>query len=158
MRRVNAIVLKMVRKARWFGKPISRSVAKTQRSVPPDAKYDDPRMKFPRTTQRDFLTKSTLAAAAVGAVPYFRWAQKAFANESASDRLQIGCIGVGSMGTGDARAHAGFGDIVAVCDVDLHHADRAKNDKQIGKGKANAYKDYRRVLERDDIDVVSVVS
>ena len=112
-------------------------------------------MKNPRTTRRDFFKKSTVA---VGAVPYFRWSQKALANYAASDRLRIGCIGMGSMGTGDARAHARFGDIVAVCDVDSRHADRAKNDAGIGKGKAEAYKDYRRVLERDEIDVVSVVT
>jgi len=115
-------------------------------------------MKNPRTTRREFLRKSTVAAAAVGAVPYFVSSRKAFGGESANDRLQIGCIGVGSMGTGDARGHAGFGDIVAVCDVDSRHADRAKNDKNIGKGKADAYKDYRQVLERDDINVVSVVT
>ena len=62
------------------------------------------------------------------------------------------------MGTGDARQHAGFGDILAVCDVDSNHADRARNDDKIGKGKADAYGDYRKVLERDDIDVVSVVT
>ncbi len=115
-------------------------------------------MKSSHTTRREFLKKSTVAAAAVGAVPYFAWSEKAFAAEAPSDRLRIGCVGVGSMGTGDARAHAGFGDIVAVCDVDSRHADRAKNHEQIGKGKADAYKDYRRVLERDDIDVVSVVT
>ncbi|MBL7041430.1 MAG: Gfo/Idh/MocA family oxidoreductase [Pirellulaceae bacterium] len=115
-------------------------------------------MENPRTTRREFLRKSTVAAAAVGAVPYFVSSRKAFGGESANDRLQIGCIGVGSMGTGDARGHAGFGDIVAVCDVDSRHADRAKNDKNIGKGKADAYKDYRQVLERDDINVVSVVT
>ena len=59
------------------------------------------------------------------------------------------------MGTGDARGHANFGDIVAVCDVDSRHADRAKNDKNIGKGKADSYKDYRKVLDRDDIDVTT---
>ena len=89
---------------------------------------------------------------------YFPWSQKAFANDSANDRPRIGCIGVGSMGTGDARGHASFGDIVAVCDVDSRHAERAKNHERIGKGKADAYKDYRKVLERDDIDVVSVVT
>ncbi len=70
----------------------------------------------------------------------------------------IGCIGVGGMGTGDARNHARFGDIVAVCDVDSNHADRAANDEKIGKGKADKYEDYRKVLERDDIDVVSIVT
>ena len=70
----------------------------------------------------------------------------------------IGCIGVGSMGQGDAGDHARFGDIVAVCDVDARHAEEAKNEPNIGKGKADVYGDYRKVLERNDIDVVSIVT
>ena len=62
------------------------------------------------------------------------------------------------MGSGDARGHNGFGDIVAVCDVDSGRAENAKNDGNIGKGKADAYTDYRKVLERNDVDVVSVVT
>lgn len=114
--------------------------------------------KKTQSSRRQFVTQTALAVGAVASVPYFPWTQKAFANESKNDRPQIGCIGVGSMGTGDARGHAGFGDIVAVCDVDSRHAERAKNDEKIGKGKADAYKDYRKVLERDDIDVVSIVT
>ena len=115
-------------------------------------------MKKQPTTRRDFLKKTAGAAAVGAAVPYFSWSEKAFANQSANDRPRIGCIGVGSMGTGDARGHAHFGDVLAVCDVDSRHAERAKNDERIGKGKADAYKDYRKVLQRDDIDVVSVVT
>lgn len=109
------------------------------------------------TTRRRFLQTSA-AAMAAGSVPYFAWNQKAFANQDKNDRPQIGCIGVGSMGSGDARAHAGFGDILAVCDVDSSRAEKAKNDERIGKGKADAYGDYRKVLERNDIDTVSVVT
>ncbi len=108
--------------------------------------------------RRDFLKTSAALGVSAGVVPYFSWAQPAFANRSRNDRPQIGCIGVGSMGTGDARGHAQFGDVVAVCDVDSRHMLRAKNDGNIGKGKAAAHKDYRKVLERDDIDVVSVVT
>jgi predicted dehydrogenase len=111
--------------------------------------------KTPHTTRRDFIKASVVTGTAV---PYFAWSEKAFANQEKNDRPKIGCIGVGSMGTGDARGHAGFGDVVAVCDVDSRHADRAKNHKGIGKGKADAYSDYRKVLERKDIDVVSVVT
>ncbi|MGE0605727.1 MAG: Gfo/Idh/MocA family protein [Pirellulales bacterium] len=111
-----------------------------------------------QTTRRDFLKKSTAAAAAAGIVPYVMSSPRAFANLAANDRPQIGCIGVGSMGTGDAHGHANFGDIVAVCDVDSGHAERAKYDEKIGKGKADSYGDYRKVLERKDIDVVSVVT
>ncbi len=54
--------------------------------------------------------------------------------------------------------HSRFGDIVAVCDVDSRHTEKAKQAENIGKGKADAYRDYRKVLERKDIDVVSVVT
>jgi len=111
-------------------------------------------MSTTQTTRRTFLKRSAAAAA----VPYFASVTQAFANNAANDRPVIGCIGVGSMGSGDARGHAGFGDIVAVCDVDSRRVDAAKNDPRIGKGKADGYKDYRRVLERNDIDVVSVVT
>ncbi len=109
-------------------------------------------------SRRDFLKRSAAVAAAGGALPYFAWNQAAFANNSPNDRPKIGCIGLGGMGTGDAHDHAHFGDIVAVCDVDSSHAERAKNDGGIGKGKADAYGDYRNVLDRKDIDVVSVVT
>lgn len=108
-----------------------------------------------RSSRRMFLA---VGAASVAATPYFPWTQRTFANLAANDRPRIGCIGVGSMGTGDAKEHARFGDVLAVCDVDSRHSERAKNDMDIGKGKADAYSDYRKVLERSDIDVVSVVT
>ncbi len=114
-------------------------------------------MKKPES-RREFLKKSTAAGAMLGAAPYFAWTKPAFANTSKNDRPRIGCIGVGSMGTGDARGHANHGDIVAVCDVDMRHCLRAKYSDGIGNGRADAYEDYRRVLDRDDIDVVSVVT
>ncbi len=105
--------------------------------------------------------RRVLQAGAVALSPYCfstKNACAAAADCSKNGRPRIGCIGVGSMGTGDAKQHAHFGDIVAVCDVDSRHAQRAKHDKQIGKGKAEIYKDYRHVLDRKDIDVVSIVT
>ncbi len=110
------------------------------------------------SSRRDFLKQSASLAAAGSVIPYFAWSRSPLANRSPNDRPRIGCIGVGSMGTGDARDHAKFGDILAVCDVDSRHADAAKADEEIGKGKADSYGDYRRVLDRSDIDVVSVVT
>lgn len=116
-------------------------------------------MKTPsRSSRREFIKRSSLAAAAGAAVPYFAWSQPAFANRAANDRPRIGCIGLGGMGTGDAHEHNHFGDIVAVCDVDANHARAAREDREIGKGKADQYGDYRKVLDRPDIDVVSVVT
>ena len=111
-------------------------------------------------SRRRFLGSSAVGAAAVtgGFVPPVAWTSRAFANAAANDRPRIGCIGTGSMGTGDAHQHAQFGDILAVCDVDDRHASRAREDGNLGKGKADAYRDYRKVLERNDIDVVSIVT
>ena len=106
-------------------------------------------------TGRRTLLKAALATPAVA---YFPWAEKAFANQAKTDRPVIGGIGLGGMGSGDCRGHNGFGDIVAVADVDQNHADRAKNDKNIGKGKADTYSDYRKVLDRKDIDIVSIAT
>ncbi len=107
--------------------------------------------------RRQFL-KTTTAVTAAAAVPYFSWTENAFANQSKNDKPNIGCIGVGSMGSGDARGHAGFGNIVAVCDVDSKRAWRAKYDDRIGRNVADTYEDYRKVLDRKDIDVVSIVT
>ena len=109
-------------------------------------------------TRRDFLKRGAAAGAVAATTSYIPWTEKAFANDAKNDRPNIGCIGVGSMGTGDAGAHASFGDVIAVCDVDTRHAERAKNHGRIGKGKADMYGDYRKVLERKDIDVVSIVT
>jgi predicted dehydrogenase len=115
-------------------------------------------MTTSHSSRRRFLQQSAALGVAAGAVPYFAWSPQAFANQDKNDRPVIGCIGVGSMGTGDAHGHNNFGDIVAVCDVDSNHVEKAKNDPKIGKGKADAYGDYRKVLERKDIDVVSIVT
>ena len=53
-----------------------------------------------KNTRRDFLKKSTVTAVGTGAVAYFPWTEKAFANSSAVDRPMIGCVGLGGMGTG----------------------------------------------------------
>ena len=108
-------------------------------------------------SRRRFIKSGAATGVAAASIPYFSWSQPAFANQSANDKPRIGCIGLGGMGTGDARAHARFGDVVACCDVDRNHAERANNDERIAKGKADVYSDYQKVLERDDIDVVSVV-
>lgn len=115
-------------------------------------------MSNSQSTRRQVLKNTALGAGAIASTPYFNWSEKAFANQDKNDRPTIGCIGVGSMGTGDAQGHARFGDVVAVCDVDERHALRAKNHERIGKGKADVYGDYRKVLERNDIDTVSIVT
>src|SRR4051794_17889861 len=98
-----------------------------------------------------------VVAATATTAPFIPWTQQTLANVSKNDRPTIGCIGVGHRGIIDAREHSGFGDIVAICDVDQRHAEEAKNDTHVGNKRADLYSDYRRVLDRKDINVVSVV-
>jgi len=116
-------------------------------------------------TRRDFLKQFATAASVIGAVPYFLSSQQPVLAQAPSDRLRMGCIGVGSMGRGDARGFNGLVDIVAICDVDSRHLDLTQENNNIGEKDANgnkhkldAYKDYRKILERKDIDVVTVVT
>ena len=121
-----------------------------------------------KTTRRDFLKRSAVAATATGTVPYFLSSQQpalAQQRRAPSDRLRMGSIGVGSMGRGDARDFNNKVDIVAICDVDSAHIRLAQEEDNIGKKDAegkkiplDAYDDYRKILERDDIDVVAVVT
>jgi predicted dehydrogenase len=64
--------------------------------------------------------------------------------------VRFGLIGCGGQGKGDAVNAQAFGKIVAVCDVD-------KNRLAIARGKfpdATGYADFRKLLERKDLDAV----
>lgn len=104
-----------------------------------------------RVDRRNFLRSTTaLAAGTTLAVPYHFTSTCASA-ESKNDRPNIGAVGVGGRGSGILKQAAEFGDVVAVCDVDTRHAERAK---QHYGGKPQTYTDYRKMLERNDIDVI----
>jgi predicted dehydrogenase len=111
-------------------------------------------------SRRTFLAQCTATAAATGLPLWFVRTELAFAAEavtkpvSPNGRPGIGLIGCGGMGRGDARNASRFGDIVAVCDVDEEHAEAAA--KQFTKdGKTPAkYGDFRKLLERQDIQVI----
>ncbi|NBW96803.1 MAG: gfo/Idh/MocA family oxidoreductase [Planctomycetia bacterium] len=107
-----------------------------------------------KASRRGFL--STCAAGA--AVPYFMWAGRTLADETKAknDRIALGLIGSGDIANANIGAAKDWIDIVAIADVD---ADRASgfNAKHAG-GRAAVFDDYRRVLERKDVDVVHVAT
>lgn len=77
-----------------------------------------------------------------------------------SDRIVIGSIGIGSMGTGDMRSLLGHRDvhIRAVCDVWEQNRIRAKEivDEHYGDKGCAAYIDFRELIARKDIDAVQI--
>ncbi len=122
----------------------------------------------PQNTRRAFLGAAAALAATLPAsakekqikpgVP----ARDAARVVGANDRIRIGMIGVGIMGTGHLRAFARQQatdkdiEIAAVSDVYKRHRDRAKaitklEDKDI-------VIDYREVLQRRDIDCVLIAT
>ncbi len=87
---------------------------------------------------------------------------------AASERITMGCIGLGGEGLGkNTRAFLSQGDaqVVAVCDVDaknLANGKKVVEDHYAGEMRSGAYKgceayrDFRRILERKDIDAVMI--
>lgn len=107
-----------------------------------------------QTNRRDMIR---ITAASGLVLPYLRPGRTmADETKTPNSRPKVGSIGLGGMGNGDASQAARYGDIVAVCDVDLDRAEAAKASERIGKGKADVYQDYRKVLERPDIEIVTI--
>jgi len=104
------------------------------------------------TSRRQFLQK----VAGVALTPYFLSSVQPVVAQSANDRLQIGCIGFGGMGRANAVHFSNLGDVVALCDVDSARMDVAANDSRIGRLEPERVKDYRKMLDRNDIDIISI--
>jgi len=112
-------------------------------------------MNSSRQTRRSFLGTSTGALAAVAITPYVFTADAKEADKpkSKNDRLRIGTVGMRYQGTVIAEKARAYGDIVAICDVDRHVREQAR--ASFGSTPA-IYEDYRKLLDRNDIDVVTI--
>ncbi len=110
-------------------------------------------------SRRSFLKTGGAATATGIALPYFLPSGVLGADDAApSERLTFGFIGVGGMGGGHLRGMRGRMDrgqanIAAVCDVD---EGRLENASRAAGPQADVYRDYRYILDRDDIDAVVI--
>jgi len=108
------------------------------------------------TSRRNFL-KTTGAVTASTSLPLW-FINECTAQETTqqavsmppSERVNLALIGCGGQGRGDARNAQRHGKIVAVCDVDIRHLANARKDFP----GADGYSDFRKLLERKDIDAV----
>ncbi len=119
-------------------------------------------MRGKTVTRRQFLKRAGGAAAVAAAFPYIIPGSALGLNGATapSNRITIGCIGMGGMGTANMEGFLGRHDaqVVAVCDVDEKHLNRARdkvNDRYENKDCAT-YRDFREVIARADIDAVSL--
>jgi predicted dehydrogenase len=120
-------------------------------------------------SRRGFLQRSLAGLTAAGLPLWFAQdvlAQQEEAKEkekkkvAANDRIRVGCIGIGSPASrgmaimGDAKSKKGV-EIVAVCDVDKRHLERAA--KAVG-GDCKKYDDYRQLNDSKDVDAVLIAT
>lgn len=106
-----------------------------------------------RVNRRRFL-QTTAAVAGAFAAPLFI-PRSAF---GANDRIVLGHIGVGGQGNGNLNGFLGKKEIgvAGVCDVDSSRLEKALKTVT-GRGhKAEGFEDYRRLLDRNDIDAVVI--
>jgi len=109
-------------------------------------------------TRRNFLSRSLAVAAGTGILTTM--SKPAFAGwKGANEKLVAGVIGINGMGFADLRAFLNQPDTEcgAICDVDENvlNTRAAEIEKLQGK-KPAVYKDFRKLLEDQSIDVVII--
>ncbi len=108
-----------------------------------------------KLTRRDFLRNATGGIAAPYLIPTGLLAAGPLVETERpgpNERIGVGYIGVGRRGSALMGLPPG-GRIVAVCDVDPHRAQAAAD-----RGKCPAQTDYRKLLQRKDVDAVVVAT
>ncbi|MBN2138383.1 MAG: Gfo/Idh/MocA family oxidoreductase [Sedimentisphaerales bacterium] len=116
-------------------------------------------MKRVDIDRRGFLKAA--GAAAVG-LPYLvrSSALGGAGSVAPSNRISMGSIGVGGMGTGDLHGFLSKQEVqvLAVCDVDSGKRESAKNivDKKYGNTDCATYLDFRELIGRGDLDAVAL--
>ncbi len=109
-----------------------------------------------QTTRRQFL-KTT---AATGAVSLFLpKGERAFGYESPNERPVFATIGLRNQGWAITSKSFKFADFAALADVDSNVLGDNVEKVKKAQGKApDSYKDYRKVLDRKDIDAVMIAT
>lgn len=83
-----------------------------------------------------------------------------FGADAPSNKITIGCIGVGWQGGGNLDAILALDDcrVLAICDVDEQHLKAAvdKVNARYGNQDCKGYKDFRELIARKDIDAVAI--
>jgi predicted dehydrogenase len=119
-----------------------------------------PSKKGKQFTRREFLGASATAAAGMMIIPRHILGGPGIA--APSDKLNIGCVGVGGKGTSDIWS-VSTENVVALCDVDDTHMARFLTHKRNDPEhlpmyeKANKYRDFRIMLEKEkNLDAITV--
>jgi predicted dehydrogenase len=108
--------------------------------------------------RRTFLKNTLLGGSAALLVPSALWASPRHVL-GANDRIRIGLIGCNGMGFSNLSAFMSLPNIevAALCDVDDRVLDRREAELlKAGLKKPARYRDYRKLLDQQDIDMVII--
>lgn len=113
-----------------------------------------------KQTRREFLAATTVTAMGVGlGIPAIAGAKGKSQQASPNDKIVFGLIGCGGMGAANMRSFMGHPDVdvAAICDVDSSRmaGDIKSIEEKYGR-KPDTYSDYRKMLERKDIDAIII--
>ena len=109
-----------------------------------------------QTSRRQFLQGM---ASAVAASAMLSSSTRAFGYQSPNDRPVFATIGLRNQGWAITSKTTKFADFAALADVDSKVlADNISKLQQRQTNKPDSYKDYRKVLDRDDIDAVMIAT
>ena len=117
-----------------------------------------------RTDRRRFLKSSLSAAGAAFAAPMVL-PSSVLGRDGAvppSERVILGGIGIGNRGSYDLGCFLEQGDVVfaAVCDIKevVRRGVKQRADEQYGNENCGMYRDFRELLDRNDIDAVLIAT
>ena len=109
-----------------------------------------------QTSRRQFLQTIAAAGSATILLPS---TNRAFGYQSANDRPVFATIGMRNQGWEITQKSFRFADFAALADVDSKVLE--ENVAKVEKGqnkKPDGYKDYRKILDRKDIDAVMIAT
>lgn len=110
------------------------------------------------TTRRDFLRQTALLGAGLSISPFFIKAGSA--GVGANDKIGVGLIGCNGMGFEDLKAFLRNPEVecIALSDIDENVLNNraAETEKITGKKVKHLYKDWRKLIDNKDIDLVIV--
>lgn len=106
--------------------------------------------------RRDFIKSASLGALGFTLLPSL------YGKAAASDRVRVAHIGLGGMGNSHMRWFANLPEveIAALCDVDQLHLSETNTrlSKIQPNKKVDTYGDFRRILDRKDIDAITIAT
>ena len=108
--------------------------------------------------RKNFIKKSALLASSGFLFPRFSSLSKAGSVLGSNETINIGTIGLNSMGWWNTKSFLRIPNVnlIAICDVDDRVLEKRKVEMDNQGVKVKTFRDYRKLLEDKDIDAVVI--